>query len=157
MNDTRVDHRPRSRFLQGAIVLATLAVIAAIAPVALAQEADCEPSVAQAELGEYTPGVWVYRDPKTGRLTEQPSEEAAAAMKMQIAELVNESTEGLVPVRHPNGALSLDLKGRFMSMSVVTIGPNGKPETSCVNSLMQAIEILMPRKPVPTLDGLETE
>lgn len=58
-------------------------------------------------------------------------EKAAPAAGINL----NKSTEGLVAEKMPNGAIKVDLKGRFRSASVATIGANGKVKTRCTTNV----------------------
>lgn len=110
------------------------------------------------ELGEVAPGMWIFLDPETGLITDSPSPEQAAAMRAQVATLVNESTVGLVGRTYPDGSKSLDLRGRFQSVSILTLTPSGEPKMTCAETPDEALGALVPGvRPVPTLDGLETE
>jgi hypothetical protein len=52
-------------------------------------------------------------------------------MREALARLVNTSSAGLTEKVLPNGAVSVDLQGRFQSATVATIGPDGKLTTTC--------------------------
>lgn len=109
-------------------------------------------------LGEVAPGLWIFLDPETGLITDRPSPEQAAAMRAQVSSLVNESTAGLVARTYPDGSKSLDLRGRFQSVSILTLTPTGEPKVTCAETTDEALGALLPGiRPTPTLDGLETE
>lgn len=123
----------------------------------VAPAANAAPELASG-LGEVAPGLWIFLDPATGRVTDRPSPEQLAAVRAQVSKLVIESTAGLVGRTYPNGMKSLDLKGRFMSASVLTVGPNGAQNITCAETPDDTVGALFsaPRR-VPTLNGLETE
>lgn len=47
---------------------------------------------------------------------------------------LSRSAEGLSAVRHADGSISVDLRGRFQSISVARIDAEGRLETGCVES-----------------------
>jgi len=53
---------------------------------------------------------------------------------------VNQSTEGLVQVRHANGMVSMDLQGRFQNVSLAKKEADGTVTQACVNNLESAAE-----------------
>ncbi len=124
---------------------------------AVAPPATAAPELASSQ-GEVAPGLWIFLDPATGRITDRPSAEQLAAVRAQVSKLVVESTAGLVGRTYANGMKSLDLAGRFMSVSVVTLGPNGKQQMTCAETPEDTVNALLsaPRR-IPTLNGLETE
>ncbi len=52
----------------------------------------------------------------------------------QSEEDLNGSIVGLTPVIEPDGAVTYDLQGRFQSISIARINPNGDIEEACVSS-----------------------
>jgi hypothetical protein len=101
-------------------------------------------------------GMLAFIDPQTGRLTSTPTAEQRAALRAALAALLNESTEGLVAVRHADGRLSMDVTGRFMHTATVNLQPSGEPSLACTNRLDDAVRhVTTPA--VAVLDGLETQ
>jgi hypothetical protein len=60
--------------------------------------------------------------------------EEARTMANGLRPLVNDSTDGLVQVRHASGAVSLDLEGRFQDVILARKDANGKVTNGCVNN-----------------------
>jgi hypothetical protein len=78
-------------------------------------------------------GQDVQVDGDTGRIRELTPEEAqklAAGFKG----MVNQSTEGLVQVHHPDGSVSMDLEGRFQNVTVARRDKDGSITQSCVDN-----------------------
>ena len=76
-------------------------------------------------------------DPETGTLI--PAKAPTALEKdAELANMLSRSDEGLVPVYHPDGRVSVHLQGRFMSASLARIDENGELETTCVETLEDA-------------------
>lgn len=72
-------------------------------------------------------------DPQTGQvrpLTQEEAQRLAAGIK----ELVNQSTDGLQSVQHADGSVSMDLQGRFQSISVAKRDEDGSMTQSCVDN-----------------------
>jgi hypothetical protein len=64
--------------------------------------------------------------------------EEARKLTEGIKPLVNQSTEGLVEVKHPDGSVSMDLQGRFQNVSVARKEADGSVTQSCVNNIAAA-------------------
>jgi hypothetical protein len=56
------------------------------------------------------------------------------ALSDDLRQKLSRSAEGLEIVEHENGMRSVDLQGRFQSVSVLRIQPNGKKELECLDS-----------------------
>ena len=135
----------------------TATVVAAQTSAAATPSSPTAPELASG-LGEVAPGLWVFLDPATGRITDRPSDEQLAAMRAQVSSLVVESTAGLVGRTYANGMKSLDLQGRFMSLSVLTLDSSGARKMTCAETVEDTVGALLsaPHR-IPTLNGLETE
>jgi len=82
-------------------------------------------------------GQTVVLDRQTGE-TRPMSPQEAQMLAEGIKQLINQSTDGLVQVRHANGAVSMDLQGRFQNVSVAKREDDGTITQSCVNDLESA-------------------
>ncbi|HEV2884160.1 MAG TPA: hypothetical protein VGW36_04845 [Pyrinomonadaceae bacterium] len=81
--------------------------------------------------------VWV--DSQTGRmkpLTEEEKQQLAAGLRG----LINQSTEGLTPVRQPDGSLSVEMPGRFENVTVARENTDGTFSEACVDNAQAAGE-----------------
>jgi len=98
--------------------------------------ADTSETAAEAaEAKAATPaagGMIVSIDQRRGGLEESPK--LSPEMQEALARLVITSAEGLVEEKRADGTVVVDLQGRFRAATVVTIGPDGKPRTSCFSS-----------------------
>lgn len=72
-------------------------------------------------------------DPRSWQVRPLTQEEAQKLAE-GIKQLVNQSTDGLVPIRHANGSVSIDLQGRFQSIAVAKRDEDGKLTQSCVDN-----------------------
>ena len=63
-------------------------------------------------------------------LTDDQAQRMAAGLK----ELINESTEGLKPVHHADGSVSVDLNGRLQNVAVARVNADGSVSQACVNT-----------------------
>jgi hypothetical protein len=86
-------------------------------------------------------GQTVAIDKATGKLR-QPTPEEAKVLAAGIAKLTSRSTDGLVVKHHPNGSKSIDLQGRFQSVSVAKVDANGNVDETCVTNTKQAEDFL---------------
>lgn len=78
-------------------------------------------------------GQDVQLDSRTGDmkpLTPAEAEKLAAGLKPML----NQSTEGLVQVRHADGSVSMDLQGRFQNVTVARMNEDGSVSQSCVDN-----------------------
>ncbi len=91
-----------------------------------AHDAVTGPGIARA-------GMMVAIDPRTGALV-KPSPEQIRAATSGAAEVLRRTPEGLVEIRRSDGAVGLDLQGRFRDYAVVQVGPDGKPVFGCLHA-----------------------
>jgi hypothetical protein len=92
-------------------------------------------------------GMVVALDPETGTFG-PPNAEQAKALEEQMKASLNQSDVGLEFVNHPDGSTSVDLQGRFQSMSIAQIGPDGRVHTTCVDTHEAAHAVLDGTAPV---------
>jgi len=74
--------------------------------------------------------VQVKNDPQPQEVSVEDAQKLGAGLK----ELVNQSTDGLVEVHHPNGSVSIDLEDRFQNVTVARINKDGSISQSCVDN-----------------------
>jgi len=78
----------------------------------------------------------VYRNPETGQLGRAPG--GTFTLSPEERRMLSRSTEGLTSRVLPNGAVALDLQGRFMNLSIATRNADGTISMNCVHDLYQA-------------------
>ena len=91
------------------------------------------PKPAKTYVTRKVAGQDVKVDGQTGEiqpLTPQEAEKLAEGLKPML----NQSTEGLVQVHHPDGSVSVDLEGRFQDVTVARVNKDGTVSQSCVNN-----------------------
>lgn len=76
-------------------------------------------------------------DSVTGQTTPL-SDDEAQRMAAGLKEMINESTEGLKPVHHADGSVSVDLEGRLQNVAVARINADGSIAQSCINNRQAA-------------------
>lgn len=86
-------------------------------------------------------GQQVAIDPSTKKLR-QPTQEEVKELTRGMKELVNRSTEGLKPVQHPEGYISVVLEDRFMNAAVAKVNPDGTVSQLCVTTVEEAQDFL---------------
>ena len=108
-----------NHFVRGFVLLATVSATALVA--STPRPSDIHQTVDPAGAA----GMKVYLDPETGEL--QAGSVAAAQNELDIdtQNAVRRDTEGLALVRHANGAVSMDLQGRYQSVATIRIDENG--------------------------------
>jgi hypothetical protein len=88
-------------------------------------------------------GLRVYRDPTSGRLVPPPAGFfQPPGLSIAEQQMLNRSEKGLRAHTLPNGAVAIDLQGRFRSMAVATTGTVGKPAVNCTHTLSETNAIL---------------
>ena len=99
-------------------------------------------------------GMVVGIDPETGALG-MPSPEQLRALRITEGEALSTSSEGLIFIHRPDGAVGVDLQGRFQDYAVARIGSDGRPIFGCIHS----DGFLKPARPdsIPMPSGLEEE
>lgn len=60
--------------------------------------------------------------------------EEAQRLANGLAPMLDNSTDGLVEVKHTDGSVSMDLQGRFQNVSVARVNADGTVEQSCVDN-----------------------
>ena len=98
------------------------------------------------------PGTAALRaanDPETGELVigvgvPQPSGDSDKALDAELEKMLSRSDEGLEAITHPDGRVSVHLKGRFMNASVARINSGGQLETLCTEHSAEAHNFLDP-------------
>ena len=119
-----------------------MSVIVAIALAATAYASRRAKQAGRAQANEINEGRATLKyqaetnvplSPQTGQvrpLTQEEAQKLADGIKL----LVNQSTDGLEPVRHTDGSVSIDLQGRFQNVAVAKLDENGKLTQSCVDN-----------------------
>jgi len=87
-------------------------------------------------------GMRIFLDPETGRLIgpDQLPPQALSALEMAM---LRRDTRGLTQRTLANGAVVVDLQGRFQSFAIATLQPRGDVSTSrCVAAAVSAEALL---------------
>jgi hypothetical protein len=101
-----------------------------------------------------TPGMVVAIEPETGRLVMPSAEEMLRLSAAERTGLLRTSA-GLTEIRLPNGAVMVDLQGRFMEFTVVRRDLQGGLHRVGVNEAPAMLRLLDPRTLAPTPAGEE--
>lgn len=101
-------------------------------------------SKTEADGYTYVPfaGQSVAIDRQTGKLR-PPTPDEARQLSAALKNYLNRSDQGLVITTHPNGVQSVDLQGRFQSVSLAKINSDGSASEKCVTSMREAQDFLM--------------
>lgn len=140
-------------FTPGQVRLSRALLTTAFA-LALVATASAQTASKSATTSSVVAGQTVAIDKATGKLR-QPTPEEAKVLAAGIAKMTNRSTDGLVVKHHPNGAKSIDLQGRFQSVSVAKTNPDGSVDEKCVTNSKQAEDFLK-AKPAATRKSTQT-
>jgi hypothetical protein len=98
-------------------------------------------------------GMRAYRDPKTGRLGAPPPGIQPPGLSAAEQQMLNRSDRGLQARTLPNGAVAVDLQGRFRSMAVATTRAGSKPAVQCEVAPHEAEAALQSGMPTRTGHG----
>jgi len=75
----------------------------------------------------------VQIDTQSGEVRPLTAQEAQK-LANGLAPMLDDSADGLVPVKHADGSVSLDLQGRFQNVTVARFTAEGTLEQSCVDN-----------------------
>ncbi len=95
-----------------------------------------------AETPSEASGLRVYRDPISGQLGPPPVGIPPPGLSIAEQPRLNRSDRGLRARSLPNGAVAIDLQGRFMSMAVATTDARDKPAVNCTLTPTEANAVL---------------
>ena len=122
------------RRLTTVVIVATV-VVAIGAITVLSRQSDRKSQLAA--KAESAKTKLASQDPYLNDQMGQPRELTAdEAQKLAggLKGLVNQSTEGLVEVRHADGSVSVNLEDRFQSVTVARVNKDGSIAQSCVDN-----------------------
>ena len=93
-------------------------------------------------------GMIIAIDPESGAFV-PPT--AAQVLRLTSAERtgLSRNSEGLTQVRLANGAVMVDLQGRFMEYSVLQLDLQGRPHSACVDDERALLHWLTACEPAP--------
>jgi hypothetical protein len=117
------------------LVLSAVVVALAIGTIALSRTST------QAQKKSYVATREIMIDKATGKLR-KPTAQETDELVAQLKSLTNHSTEDLTQVQHPNGMVSMDLKGRFGGVVLGRANADGTTEVRCVFTMEEAEEFL---------------
>lgn len=88
-----------------------------------------------------TSGLRGYRDPQSGRFGAPPARVTPPGLSIAEQQQLNRSDRGLRARSLPNGAVAIDLQGRFRSMAVAATDASGKPAVNCTVTPTEATKV----------------
>ena len=146
----------KSKVLRNFLLLTALAAAAVPAGAAEKRAGDPgkqpAPEACPADDRFARAGLRAFIDPQTGQLREPSPEETRALARASREEFVR-AMESLEAVVHPDGMISLDLKGLFMQNLVAVKKPDGSLSMQCVpDSEASGTSAPAPPKPAPALE-----
>ncbi len=133
----------------------TRAALLCAATLLAATPAFAQQAANHSQATEETPGTSGQQaaSDQAGRIRAITPAEARALLASLIPS-ISQSDAGLTAVRLSNGALAVDLQGRFESATLAKIGPDGTVEAECVTNEAEARRFLgledTTSEPVPT-------
>ena len=79
----------------------------------------------------------IHIDTQSGEIKPLTAEEAQK-LANGLAPMLDDSADGLVQVKHADGSASMDLQGRFQSVTVARINADGTMDQACVDNARAA-------------------
>lgn len=132
----------QTKFLRPPVMIVTAILVVSIAAIAVASRQPASSTAVNsptATARKYTTvkvaGQEVQIDSQTGQMKPLSPEDAkklADGLKEMLNK--NKSSEGLVEEHHHDGSVSVDLQGRFQSVTVARVNKDGTVTTSCVDN-----------------------
>ena len=132
----------------GALAPGVVGSAAPQAPVSASRAKSASASTSLPAAAPASAGMIVAIDPRTGALV-RPSPEQIRAATSGPTEALRRTPEGLVEILRSDGAVGLDLQGRFQDYAVAQIGPDGKPVLGCLHADGNLRPTLRDSLPVP--------
>ncbi len=129
----------RSRQTLLAMCLPLIAVVVIIATLPDASHTLASRTTRQGASPYGAASMRASLDPETGALSVNPV--PIGSFKM-LDKALNRSSEGLVRKTLPDGTISIDLQGRFMSASVAHLDAKGHLHTTCTEDLDTAVQAM---------------
>jgi hypothetical protein len=106
------------------------------------------PAAAKAKATVSEPSMRAFIDPRTGELRE-PTPEEARALSEAVRKTAAPEPVDFEPVQHPDGMVSVDLKGAFMSHVIAQRNRDGSFSTRCIPASHAGSDAPMPAPPPP--------
>lgn len=118
--------RRKTLYISVPLALAALAAAVAI-PLFGGTEVATKPAPATCEetLEVGTAAMRAYINPETGQLEVKRAVVPESELDAETREALRRDTEGLIPVYHADGSVSVNLQGRFQNATVLHKGENG--------------------------------
>jgi hypothetical protein len=102
---------------------------------------------ASTEMPAHASGMRVYRDPATGKIGPPPAGFQPPGLSIAEEHMLNRTGHGLRERTLPNGAVAVDLQGRFRNMTIATTDAEGKAAVNCTHTTSEANAVLQSAVP----------
>jgi hypothetical protein len=130
-------------------ITVVLTVLAVAVAVALSTTRNSPSAQATQVDAPGTASMRAYRNPETGGIDIGMAPVAAPTLDPDTQNALRRDTRGLVEVRHADGSVSMDLQGRYQSVSVARIDAAGRV-TVCTDDVDRATDALHRAAPIAT-------
>lgn len=107
--------------------LCSLALLSAAIVAGCSQHTETPAALPQGSAEMMT----AYVDPVTGRFVPTPPAGTVLPLSKELRDAMSTSHEGLTEEPLPGGGFKLDLRGRFQSATVATVGADGTVTWQC--------------------------
>lgn len=126
----------KKRFLIWAV---TFLLIAGVGSVLYSQSGNRKMNDGQDKT--YVPTRAITRDASTGKLR-KPNAQETKELVSNLKEMTKRSTEGLTEQALPNGAVAVNLEGRFGNVMLARENEDGTTEVKCVTTFEEGTAFL---------------
>ena len=134
-NSKKVKRPVRSYRRLTTVVIVAIVVVAIGAITVLSRQSDRKSqSAAKTEVTNTKLASQDVHLNDQGQQPQQLSVDEAQKLAGGLKELVNQSTDGLVEVRHADGSVSVNLEDRFQNVTVARVNKDGSISQSCVDN-----------------------
>jgi|SRR6476660_8227140 hypothetical protein len=86
-----------------------------------------------------------------------PASADAIAAEALLEEMTSQVSDDLVAIAHPDGTISMDLQGRFMSVMVVKTNKDGSQTTACETGHDAFVDALAKHAPTAPVSKPQTK
>ena len=148
----RACHRKSVRLFSALIAVAFVLTTTSAFAQTVARDREAAPEVSSKEAPKVSTNASQNAAAATGQQAasdatkqkgfREPTKEEIRVLLEGMREYMNHSTEGLTPVRHPNGMMSIDLQGRFENVTTAKRNADGTVSLECVETLEAARKFL---------------
>lgn len=143
----------RHRWVGAAFLIAVFALAGFFVYSTTGHAGHAAATVAVTPADQTAPGsaaLKAYLNPETGEIEVRASTSADVSIDPETQNALRRDDDGLVKIRHADGSVSMDLQGRYQSVSVVRVNADGTTTITCTDDAKAAEQALNGPVAAPT-------